>query len=327
MKKITRRAVIGAAVGATVGVAVRSSALTPAAMQAQPLTWSQRKKKVRVRGLQMAYYEVGKGKPILFLHGNPTSSYLWRNIIPHVQHLGRCIAPDLIGMGDSDKLPNSGPGKYSFQEQQQYLFALFDELNLGSGVTLVVHDWGSALGLTWAELNSARVRGIAYMEAIIEPAGSPTPAPAPGSPFAILRSPQGEQLILVENGFVESLITGLNLYLTDEDAAEYRRPFLEPGESRRPTLSWPREFPLGGVPAKTYAIVRRYSDWLAADAAIAKLFIRADPGGILTRPEALTFVRGFRKQTEVTVYGPHWVQEVSPDAIGRALAKWIPTLS
>lgn len=319
MAKITRRAVIGAAVS--------SAALMPLALQAQAPTWSQRKRKVRLRGLQMAYYEVGEGKPIVFLHGNPTSSYLWRNIIPHVQHLGRCIAPDLIGMGDSDKLPNSGPGKYSFQEHQQYLFALFDELNLGSAVTLVVHDWGSALGLTWAELNSARVRGIAYMEAIIEPPGAPTPAPSPGSPFAILRSPQGEQLILVENGFVESLISGLNLYLTAEDAAEYRRPFLEPGESRRPTLTWPREFPLGGVPAKTYAIVRRYSDWLAADAGTPKLFIRADPGGILTRPEALTFVRGFRKQSEVTVYGPHWVQEVSPGAIGRALAKWIPTLS
>lgn len=319
MAKMSRRGVIVAAVS--------SAALIPLATQGQTLSWSQRKRKVRVRGLQMAYYEVGKGKPIVFLHGNPTSSYLWRNIIPQVQHLGRCIAPDLIGMGDSDKLPSSGPGKYSFQEHQQYLFALFDELNLGSAVTLVVHDWGSALGLTWAEQNATRVRGIAYMEAIIEPPGAPTPAPPPGSPFAILRSPQGENLILVENGFVESLVSGLELYLTAEDAAEYRRPFLEPGESRRPTLTWPREFPLGGVPAKTYAIVRRYSDWLAADAATPKLFIRADPGGILTRPEALKFVRGFQKQTEVTVYGPHWVQEVSPGAIGRALARWIPTLS
>jgi haloalkane dehalogenase len=165
------------------------------------------------------------------------------------------------------------------------------------------------------------------MEAIIEPPGSPTPAPASGSPFAILRSPQGEHLILVENGFIEGLISGLDLYLTAEDAAEYRRPFLEPGESRRPTLTWPREFPLGGVPAKMYDIVRDYSDWLAADAVIPKLFFHADPGGILTRPEQLKFVRGFRKQTEVTVYGPHWVQEVSPTAIGRALAKWIPTIS
>lgn len=322
MTKITRRTVLGSAVVAAVG----SATLMPFVAPAETLTWSQRKKKIRVRGLQMAYYEVGEGKPTVFLHGNPTSSYLWRNIIPHVQHLGRCIAPDLIGMGDSDKLPNSGPGKYSFQEHQQYLFALLDGLNLGNAVTLVIHDWGSALGLTWAEANAARVRGIAYMEAIIEPPGAPTPAPTPGSPFAILRSPQGEELILVKNGFVEGLISGLELYLTAEDAAEYRRPFLPPGESRRPTLTWPREFPLGGVPEKTYAIVRRYSDWLAADTAIPKLFIRADPGGILTRPEQLTFVRGFRKQTEVTVFGPHWVQEVSPGAIGRALAKWIAIL-
>jgi len=237
MAKISRRAFVGTAVGSVALIPITGQA------QAQALTWSQRKRKVRVRGRQMAYYEVGEGKPIVFLHGNPTSSYLWRNIIPHVQHLGRCIAPDLIGMGDSDKLPNSGPGKYSFEEHQQYLFALFDELNLGKAVTLVIHDWGSALGLTWAEMNSARVRGVAYMESIIEPPGSPAPAPAPGSPFAILRSPQGEHLILVENGFVEGLISGLDLYLTAEDAAEYRRPFLEPGESRRPTLTWPREFP------------------------------------------------------------------------------------
>jgi haloalkane dehalogenase len=319
MAKISRRGIIGAAVGSAVAM--------PLTAQAQALTWDQRKRKIRVHGLQMAYYEVGQGRPIVFLHGNPTSSYLWRNIIPHVQHLGRCIAPDLIGMGDSDKLPNSGPGRYSFQEHQFYLYTLLGELNLGNSVTLVVHDWGSALGLCWAEQNQARVRGIAYMEAIIEPPGSPTPAPAPGSPFALLRSPKGEQMILVENRFVESLISGLDLYLTADDAAEYRRPFLEPGEGRRPTLTWPRELPLGRVPEKMYAIVRRYSDWLAADNAIPKLFVHADPGALLARAEVLKFVRGFRKQTEVTVYGPHWVQEVSPDAIGRALARWFSMLN
>ncbi len=320
MTRISRRDLIA--------TAVSSAALAPGVAQAQPhaLGWSQRKGRLRVHGMQMAYYEVGQGRPIVFLHGNPTSSYLWRNIIPYVQHLGRCIAPDLIGMGDSDKLTNSGPGRYSLREHQHYLFALFDELDLGNEVTLVIHDWGSALGLTWAELNSTRVRGIAYMEAIIEPPGAPTPAPPAGSPFAILRSPQGEQLILVENGFVEGLIAGLDLYLTAEDAVEYRRPFLVPGEGRRPTLSWPRDLPLGGEPAETYAIVRRYSDWMAGDAAIPKLFVRADPGGILARPEALAFVRGFQNQTEIVVFGPHWVQEVSPDAIGRTLARWIPTL-
>jgi haloalkane dehalogenase len=318
MTKLTRRHAVIAAASSAVAL--------PLAIQAQSLTWANRKKKTLVQGLQMAHYEVGQGGPILFLHGNPTSSYLWRNIIPHVQHLGRCIAPDLIGMGDSDKLPDSGPGRYSFREHQQFLYALFDKLALGNAVTLVMHDWGSALGLAWAQRNTARIRGIAYMEAIIEPPGAPTPSPAPGTPFATLRSPAGEKLILEENGFVEGLINGLDLYLTPEDAAEYRRPYLKPGEGRRPTLTWPRQFPLGAQPPEMYAVVREYSDWLAADASIPKLFVRADPGGILVRPEALNFVRGCKKQSEVTVYGPHWVQEVSPAAIGRALAKWIPTL-
>ena len=310
--------------------AAAALALAPAAsgtaVQAQARTWSQQKKRATVRGLRMAYYEVGQGNPIVFLHGNPTSSYLWRNIIPHVQHLGRCIAPDLIGMGDSDALPNSGPDRYTFREHQEYLFALFDALGLGNTVTFVLHDWGSALGFTWAQRNPTRVRGLAYMEAIIEPPGAPRPAPAPGSTFAIYRSPQGEQAVLQENRFVESLIGGLEYYLTDADAAEYRRPYLVPGESRRPTLTWPRELPLGAEPKETCDIVRHYSDWLAAETKIPKLFVRAAPGALLARAEALAFVRGFKNQTEATVYGPHVVQEVSPDAIGRALAKWVPTL-
>ena len=313
--------------------ATTALALTPLVsgatdVHAQAGSWSQRKKKVTVRpGVRLAYYEAGQGSPIVFLHGNPTSSYLWRNIIPHVQHLGRCIAPDLVGMGDSDPLPNSGPDRYTFREHQQHLFALSDSLALGNAVTFVIHDWGSALGLTWAQENARRVKGIAYMEAIIEPPGAPRPAPAPGSLFAIYRSPQGEQAVLQENRFVESLIGGLDYYLTESDVAEYRRPYLVPGESRRPTLTWPRQLPLGGEPKETYDIVRDYSDWLAADARIPKLFVRPLPGALLARPEALAFARGFKNQTEATVYGPHFVQEVSPDAIGRALAKWIPTLA
>ncbi|MGE3957395.1 MAG: haloalkane dehalogenase [Vicinamibacterales bacterium] len=295
-------------------------------LQAQSQSWAGRKKKAEARGLRMAYYEAGTGDPIVFLHGNPTSSYLWRNIIPHVQHLGRCVAPDLIGMGDSDRLPNSGPERYTFREHQEYLFALFETLNLGNRVTLVIHDWGSALGATWAKQHPTRVKGIAYMEAIIEPPGAPRPAPAPGSTFDIYRSARGEQAVLQENRFVESLIGGLEYYLSDADAAEYRRPYLVPGESRRPTLTWPRELPLGGEPKHTYDIVRDYSDWLAADTAIPKLFVHAVPGALLARPEALAYVRGFKNQREVTVYGPHFVQETAPDAIGRALAAWIPTL-
>jgi haloalkane dehalogenase len=294
-----------------------------AAQTSEP-SWQQRKKRVQVKGRRMAYIEAGTGDPIVFLHGNPTSSYLWRNIIPHVQSLGRCIAPDLIGMGDSDKLPGSGPSSYKFLEHQEYLFELFDQLSLGNRVTFVVHDWGSALGITWAQRHPERVRGIAYMEAIIEPPGAPRPAPAPGSAFATYRSPDGERAVLQENRFVENLISGLTYYLTPADIAEYRRPYLTPGEGRRATLTWPRELPLGGEPKETYDIVRNYSDWLAADTRIPKLFVRANPGALLAREEVLRFVRGFRNQTEVAVFGPHYVQEVSPDAIGRALAAWLP---
>ncbi len=311
----------------TVGVgAIGSALLSSRDVDAQQVSWSRQKKRVRVLGSEMAYYEIGEGRPIVFLHGNPTSSYLWRRIIPHVQHLGRCIAPDLIGMGDSAPLPDSGPDRYTFKEHQRYLFALFEAIRVGTDVTLVVHDWGSALGLTWAEARPSRVRAIAYMEAIIEPPGAPRPAPAPGSTFAVYRSPQGEQAVLQENRFVESLISGLEPYLTPEDSAEYRRPYLVPGESRRPTLTWPRELPLGGQPKETYDIVRQYSDWLAGETTIPKLFVRAVPGALLARAEALTFVRTFKRQTEVTVYGPHFVQEVSPDAIGRALARWLTSL-
>lgn len=322
MAPVNRRDWLQAATA--LALAPMGAGIVPAQTAIRP--WREQKKTARVRGLNMAYFEAGQGDPIVFLHGNPTSSYLWRNIIPHVQHLGRCIAPDLIGMGDSDRLPDSGPNRYTFKDHQEYLFGLFDALNLGNAVALVIHDWGSALGTTWAQRNPTRVKGIAYMEAIIEPPDAPRPAPAAGTAFATYRSPAGEQAVLQENRFVESLISGLQYYLTPEDAAEYRRPYLVPGESRRPTLTWPRELPLGGEPKGTYNLVREYSDWLAADSRIPKLFVRAQPGALLARPEVLAFVRGFKNQTEATVFGPHFVQEVSPHAIGRALEKWIVSI-
>lgn len=250
----------------------------------------------------MAYVEVGRGAPIVFLHGNPTSSYLWRNILPHVRHLGRCIAPDLIGMGDSEKLPGSEPGRYSFHEHQHYLYGLLDALRVDQDVILVLHDWGSALGLSWAQHSPGRVRAIAYMEAIIEVPGAPTPPAPPGSFFAKLRSPQGEKLILEENGFVEGVVSAL-------------RP-----------LAWPRQLPLGGEPPLMYRVVRSYSDWLVNGNELPKLFVRADPGALIASSESLDFVRRARNQSEVGVYGPHFVQEISPGAIGRALAHWIESL-
>ena len=226
-------------------------------------TWAARKRRTQVRGLDMAYYEVGEGDPIVFLHGNPTSSYLWRNIIPHVQHLGRCIAPDMIGMGDSDPLPDSGQGRYTFSAQRSYLFELFAELGVTDNVTFVLHDWGSGVGFSWAQQNTESVKGLAYFEAILRPPSfPPRPEPTTG-PFAIFRSPAGEQAVLQENMFVEQiLIDGLQYYLTEEDKAEYRRPYLDPGESRRPTLTWPRELPRGGEPAATEALIINYTEWL-----------------------------------------------------------------
>ena len=287
--------------------------------------WARSKKHLTVRGLRMAYVEMGQGAPIVFLHGNPTSSYLWRNIIPHVQHLGRCIAPDLIGMGDSDPLPDSGPGRYTFVNHRDYLFEMLEQLDLDTPVTFVIHDWGSSLGFSWAKQNPERVRGIAYMEAIVRPPAMPQLSQTGGF-FDVLRSPEGERLVLEENMFVERLLLGsLQGYLSEDDKAEYRRPFLEPGESRRPTLTWPRELPLSGEPKVNDDIVADYSTWLQTTQ-IPKLFVRAEPGAIFRAPPMLEFVRSFPNQTEVMVYGGHFVQEVSPDAIGRALAEWLPTL-
>lgn len=309
-----------------IGLAAATLGVAPGAAVARESAWARHKKRIRVQGRQMAYVEIGVGAPIVFLHGNPTSSYLWRNILPHARRLGRCIAPDLIGMGDSEKLPDSGPGRYSFDEHQHYLYSLLDALRIDEDVILVLHDWGSALGLCWAQRNVSRIRGIAYMEAIIEPPGAPTPAPAAGSFFAKLRSAEGEHFVLAENGFVERVISALALYFSDIDAFEYRRPFLAPGEGRRATLTWPRELPLGGEPPQMYARVRNYSDWLVLGNDIPKLFIHADPGALIASTETLEFVRRARNQAEVGVYGPHFVQEISPNAIGRALAGWISSL-
>lgn len=284
--------------------------------------WRGRKKFVQVLDRRMAYYEVGEGRPILFLHGNPTSSYLWRNIIPHVAHLGRCVAPDLIGQGDSDKLPNAGPGTYSFETHRKYLFELMRILGIKEQILLVVHDWGSGLGLHYAEQNPGAVRGVAYMEALLRLPGAPPadPANARGL-FGQFMTKAGEKLVLEDNAFVEQLlIGGLGTYLSDADKAEYRRPFLKPGADRWPSLQWPRELP--DYSPTVAPIAERYTRWLAEDAAIPKLFVHALPGAIFSRPAMLDFVRKFKNQTEVTVYGTHYLQESAPHAIGRALADW-----
>ena len=275
-----------------------------------------------VLGKRMAYVEVGTGDPIVFLHGNPTSSYLWRNIIPYVAGAGRCIAPDLIGQGDSGKLDDSGPDSYTFVQHREYLFALLEQLGVTGNVTLVVHDWGSALGFDWARQHPDAVKGICYMEAIVRPIGSwdEWPENARGV-FQGFRSEAGEEMVLEKNLFVEGVLPNAIIRdLSPEEHDEYRRPFVEPGESRRPTLTWPRQIPIAGEPADVVAIVAGYAEWLATSP-IPKLFVNAQPGAILTGAQR-EFCRTWPNQTEVTVSGTHFVQEDSPDEIGGALADW-----
>ncbi len=280
------------------------------------------KKRVEIKGRGMACIDVGEGPAIVFQHGNPTSSYLWRNVMPHCEGLGRLVACDLIGMGDSDKLPDSGPGRYTYAEQRDYLFALWDQLALGSNVVLVLHDWGSALGFEWARRNADRVAGIAYMEAIVTPV---TWADWPENArrvFQGFRSDGGEDMVLAKNTFVERVLPGSVMRkMSDEEMAEYRRPFANPGEDRRPTLTWPRQIPIEGQPADVVAVVEDYSAWLAASK-MPKLFINADPGSILVGRQR-EVCRAWPNQTEVTVKGLHFIQEDSPDEIGRAVAEFV----
>jgi haloalkane dehalogenase len=286
-----------------------------------------KKKRRRVLDREMAYVEVGEGDPIVLLHGNPTSSYLWRNVLPHLERRGRCIAPDLIGMGDSDKLPDSGPGSYRFVEHRRYLDALLEALNVHERVTFVIHDWGSALGFDWANRHREAMKGIAYMEAIVVPQRWDhwdkfnMRAALQG-----LRSEAGETMVLRDNFFVEQILPKAILRtLSAEEMAQYRRPFAEPGEGRRPTLTWPREIPVEGEPADVVAIVTAYDEWLATSS-VPKLFLKAEPGGILSNNADLEFVRKLPAQTEVTVAGVHYVQEDSPHEIGQAIAGWMRTL-
>jgi haloalkane dehalogenase len=290
-------------------------------------TFPYQKQRQRILDREMAYVDVGEGDPIVLLHGNPTSSYLWRNVLPHLQPLGRCIAPDLIGMGDSDKLPDSGSGSYRFVEHRRYLDALLETLDVHDRVTFVVHDWGSALGFDWANRHRPAVKGIAYMEAIVRPQGWDHWDKMDMRPFLqALRSEAGEAMVLQDNFFVEKILPGAILRkLSPEEMAQYRRPFAEPGEGRRPTLTWPRQIPIEGDPADVTAIAAAYADWLATSN-VPKLFVKAEPGALLSVGANLDATRSWPAQTEVTVAGVHFVQEDSPHEIGHAIAGWMRTL-
>ncbi|HJM76231.1 MAG TPA: haloalkane dehalogenase [Dehalococcoidia bacterium] len=270
------------------------------------------RKRVAVEGTELAYVDTGEGDPFVFLHGNPTSSYLWRNVIPHVEPHGRCLAPDLVGMGDSGPAPDGG---YRFVDHAKYLDAWSEAVLLGDRITLVIHDWGSALGFDWARRHEERVRAIVFMESIIAPFPG---MPPEGTMFNLLRGEQDEQLVLEENYFIEQV---LGPRVTPEALERYRLPYLDPGQSRMPTLIWPREVPFKDGPEDNAEVVRTYAKWLQ-QTQLPKLFIRAEPGAILRGP-ALDLARSLPNVTEATVEGTHFVQEQSPDAIGEAIAAWL----
>lgn len=283
------------------------------------------KKQITVKGRVMTYVEMGEGEPIIFQHGNPTSSYLWRNIMPHLQDQGRCIAIDLIGMGDSDKLDRPDASSYSFVEHREYFDAALEALGVERDVSFVVHDWGSALGFDWANRHRDAVKGIAYMEAIVRPVSWDEWPEAARAVFQGFRSSSGEDMVLEKNTFVEKVLPGSILRnLGEEEMAVYRRPFQNSGEDRRPTLTWPRQLPIDGEPADVVEIVQAYADWLA-EADIPKLFINAEPGAILTGAQR-EFCRAWPNQTEVTVSGSHFLQEDSPHEIAQAIAEWRKTI-
>ncbi len=288
-------------------------------MSDQPLS----KKYVEIFDGRMAYHERGQGAPVLFLHGNPTSSYLWRDVIGELEGSGRLIAPDLIGMGDSAKLGNPGPDTYRFVTHRKYLDAFIDAvIGEREKILFVIHDWGSALGFDWANRHRDRVRGIAYMEAIVRPIATWQEWSEAAIPiFQGFRSDKGESMILDRNMFVERVLPGSVLRkLSDAEMSEYRKPFLK-REDRWPTLTWPRQIPIAGEPADVVAIAADYARWMSAND-IPKLFVNAEPGAILIGA-VREFCRSWKNQTEVTVPGSHFIQEDSSSAIGKAIAGWM----
>ena len=288
-------------------------------MTEQPLA----KKTVDVLDSHMAYHERGEGRPVLLLHGNPTSSYLWRDVLPELAGRGRLIAPDLIGMGDSAKLPDPDTNTYRFTTHRGYLDAFIDAvIGRAESIVLVVHDWGSALGFDWANRHRDRIRGIAYMEGIVRPvAGWDEWSPAATPIFQGFRSDKGEAMILDRNMFVERVLPGSVLRkLTEAEMTEYRRPYPK-REDRWPTLTWPRQIPIAGQPADVMAIAADYAQWMAQND-VPKLFVNAEPGAILIGA-VREFCRSWKNQTEVTVPGSHFIQEDSGPAIGRAVAGWM----
>ena len=283
------------------------------------------KKYKDIKNSKMAFIDEGSGDTFLFLHGNPTSSFLWRNIAPHVEDIGRIVIPDLIGMGDSDKLEGVDNPGYKYHGQYSYLTALMDELDLGDNIHLIIHDWGSAMGFQFARENKDRIKSITYMEAIVMPlTWDQWPDPATKI-FGLFRSEAGEELVLKKNFFVERiLLADSSTGYTEEEKSEYIRPFVNPGEDRRPTLTWPRQIPLDDEPSEVVEEVRLNAEF-HKESDIPKLFINADPGSILIGDQR-EFARSWKNQTEITVSGNHFIQEDSSEEIGAALRNFVESL-
>ncbi len=278
-----------------------------------------RKKFKKIKGSRMAYIDEGEGAPIVFAHGNPTSSYLWRNVMPSCRDLGRLIACDMIGMGDSDKLPHSGPNSYTYAEHRSYLFALWENLGLGNNIIFVLHDWGSALGFDWAYQHRERVQGLAFMEAFVMLLKWEDFPESGRDIFRTLRSPAGDDLVLNRNIFIEQILPGgVIRRLAQAEMAEYRRPYLKAGEDRRPMLTWPRQIPIEGEPADVVRVIKDYGQWLA-HSPIPKLYIHTEPGAV-DNGRRRAFARSWRNQKEVKVKGSHFVQEDSPAELGAVIS-------
>ena len=283
------------------------------------------KRFINVLGKKLAYVEKGHGDPIIFLHGNPTSSYLWRNIIPYLEDHGRCIAVDLIGMGDSEKLEDNGNMTYSYQVHQEYLSEFLEIMSINENVILILHDWGSALGFNWAYDNAEKVKGICYMEAIVKSMQWVDWNEDARGIFQGFRSAAGEEMIFKKNLFIEAVLPGSILRkLSDEEMNEYRRPFNDE-TSRRPMLDWPRQIPLENEPPEICKIVESYSQWMVKNE-LPKLFINAEPGAILIGNQR-EFCRTWKNQKEITVKGSHFIQEDSPNEIGSAIFDWLSGLN
>ena len=288
-------------------------------------TMSYEKKFASVKGKQIAYVEEGSGDPIVLLHGNPTSSFMWRNVIPELVESGRVIVPDLIGQGDSEKLPASeGPERYSLEVAYSYVDGLLESIGANQNVTLVIHDWGTGVGFLWAMRHPAAVKGVAYMEGIVKPVSwSDWPESAVGI-FKGFRSDKGEDLILNRNMFIEGVLPSSVIRpLSNTEMDAYRAPHLET-DDRQPLLNWPRQIPIEGEPKDIVALVNEYGAFMAASE-IPKLFINADPGSILVGAQR-EFCRSWPNQQEVTVKGLHFIQEDSPVEIGQAVANWLKAL-